>query len=411
MNQKDSVRDIYMDYQATTPCDSRIVEKMLPYFGILYGNPHSRNHKYGWEAESAIESARQSIANAINAPSNTIIFTSGATEANNLAIKGCALFTDKKHIITTNIEHKCVLESCASLEDRGYDVTYLAVNNEGLISVEDVERAIRPDTFLVSVIAVHNEIGVIQPISEIGELCNERGIYFHTDAAQALGKIKLDVAQMKVDFLSLSAHKFYGPKGIGALYINNRSTKNKRRPRIYPLLSGGGQERGIRSGTLPTPLCVGMGHAAELAESLREEEWRICKGYSDYFIDQINTNLDEVYLNGSRTHRVPHNLNLGFRFVEGESLMMKIPDIAVSSGSACTSASLQGSYVLRALGVKDELAHTSLRFGFGRLLKMEDIQYTATRIIDAVKFLRNKSALYEMYCEGINLDEVQWSGH
>lgn len=406
---------IYLDYQATTPCDERVVEKMVPYFGVKYGNPHSRNHKYGWEAEEATERARKQIGDAVNAPAKSIIFTSGATEANNLALKGCAMYMraqyGKNHLITTNTEHKCVLESMKALEKQGFAVTYVQVNREGLIAVKDIEERITERTCLVSVAMVHNEIGVVQPIEEIGEVCERYGVYLHTDAAQALGKVAVDVEKMKIDLMSISAHKMYGPKGVGALYVRNRALGNKRRVRLHAMQSGGGQERGFRSGTLPTPLCVGMGEAADIAERERSTECARIQKYFDYFVNHMEESLDHVYLNGSRACRVPHNVNMSFRFVEGESVMVSVPDLAFSSGSACTSASLEPSYVLKALGVNEELAHTSLRFGFGRYTQEADVKYAAQKIIEAVKDLRERSPLYEMYLEGVDLAAIKWDSH
>lgn len=415
MNQSNKLHDcIYMDYQATTPCDKRVFEQMSPYFTEAYGNPHSRNHKYGWDAQDGVERARAQVGRAINATAKSIIFTSGATESNNLAIKGCARFLKasygKTHLITTRIEHKCVLESFAALEEEGFSVTYLPVGNDGIVSLDELRKAIQPSTGLVSIIAVHNEIGVVQPLEEIGELCNEHEVYFHTDAAQAIGKIQIDVERMGIDLMSISGHKVYGPKGIGALYTKT-GRGSKPRVRLHPLFSGGNQERGLRSGTLPVPLCVGLGAAVELAEELREVE---CKRYAEYFdafVGYIMTHLEYVYLNGSRKRRVPHNVNISFRFVEGESLMGKVSHLAVSSGSACTSASLESSYVLREIGVDRELGHTSIRFGFGRLLSMDDVMSAAKDVVDAVKFLRDMSPLYEMYCNGVDLDAIEWDEH
>lgn len=403
-----------MDYQATTPCDQRVLDSMLPYFNKLYGNPHSRNHQYGWDAQEGVEMARAQVGSAINASAKSIIFTSGATESNNIAIKGCARFLkeacNKTHLITTRIEHKCVLESFAALEEEGFSVTYLPVGKDGIVPLESLEAAIQPNTGLVSIIAVHNEIGVVQPLEKIGNICSKHGVYFHTDAAQAIGKIAIDVERMGIDLMSISGHKVYGPKGIGALYTKT-SRGSKPRLRVRPLFSGGNQERGLRSGTLPVPLCVGLGAAVSLAEELREGECLRYQQYFDAFVGYIMDNLEYVYLNGSRKHRVPHNVNLSFRFVEGEGLMGKVPHLAVSSGSACTSASLESSYVLREIGVDRELGHTSIRFGFGRLLSMDDVMQAAKDIVEAVKFLRSMSPLYDMHRDGIDISAIQWDEH
>lgn len=399
---------IYLDYQATTPTDPRVVEAMLPYFHDQFGNPHSRNHKYGWDAEEAVEQARHEIANVIGANEKEVIFTSGATESNNLAIKGVARFNrDKKnHIITCVTEHKCVLDSCRHLELDGFDVTYLPVQPNGLIDLDQLSAAITERTVLVSIMAANNEIGVIQPLAEIGKLCRERKVYFHTDAAQAVGKIPLDVEAMNIDLMSISGHKVYGPKGIGALYVRRRP-----RVRLEALISGGGQERGMRSGTLPTPLCVGLGEACRIAGEEMAAETERLTGLRDHFLDRINRALPEVYLNGHPDHRLAGNLNISFAYVEGEGLMMGIKDLAVSSGSACTSASLEPSYVLRALGVDEELAHTSLRIGIGRFTTLEELDYAADRIIAEVSRLREMSPLWEMAQEGIDLKSIEWAAH
>jgi cysteine desulfurase len=403
-----------MDHGATTPCDPSVFDAMLPYFMELYGNAHSRNHKYGWDADSAVEHAREQVASVIGATPKSIVFTSGATESNNLAIKGCAQFlrasSGKDHLITTRIEHKCVLESFAELERKGFSVTYLPVKRDGLLDIDVLKGAITERTGLVSVIAVHNEIGVVQSLQEIGEVCKEHQVYFHTDAAQAIGKIPVDVDKIGADLMSISAHKVYGPKGVGALYARTNN-QAKGRLRVYPLFSGGGQERGLRSGTLPVPLCVALGKAMELAESLRESECAQYQKYFDYFVDYILERLDNTYLNGSRTQRVPHNINMSFRFVEGESLMGKVPYLAVSSGSACTSSSLEPSYVLKELGVSDELAHTSIRFGLGRATTMDDVERVAADIVKYVRELREMSPLYEMHRDGIDIDAIEWAEH
>ena len=399
---------IYLDYQATTPCDRRVVEAMLPYFTERFGNPHSRNHDYGWAAEEAVEIGRGQIAHIIGANEKEIIFTSGATESNNLAIKGVARFNKdrKNHIITCVTEHKCVLDSCRHLELEGFHVTYLPVQANGLIDHDQLREAITDKTALVSIMAVNNEIGVIQPLQAIGEICRERKVYFHTDAAQAVGKIPLDVEEMKIDLMSISGHKLYGPKGIGALYVRRRP-----RVRLEAMISGGGQERGMRSGTLPTPLCVGLGEACRIAEAEMGAEAERLHALSDRFYNGIMAELPEVYLNGDREQRIPGNLNLSFAYVEGEGLMMGIKDLAVSSGSACTSASLEPSYVLRALGVDEELAHTSLRIGLGRFTTEEEVDFAVKRIVGEVKRLRAMSPLWELAQEGVDLKSIQWAEH
>lgn len=401
-----SAAPVYLDYQATTPTDPRVVEAMLPYFSTLFGNPHSRNHRFGWDAEEAVERARGEIASIIGASSKEIIFTSGATESNNLALKGVAHFygDKKRHIITSVTEHKCVLDSCRHLELEGFRVTYLPVQKNGLIDLEALRNAIADDTVMVSIMAVNNEIGVIQPLEEIGRLCHERGVFFHTDAAQAVGKIPLDVGAMHIDLMSISGHKVYGPKGIGALYV-----RRKPRVRLEAMMSGGGQERGMRSGTLPTPLCVGLGEACRIAKEEMGAEAERLHALRNRFMGTITRELPEVYLNGDLEHRIPGNLNLSFAYVEGEGLMMGIKDLAVSSGSACTSASLEPSYVLRALGVEEELAHTSLRLGFGRFTTEAEIDYAAERIIAEVRRLRQMSPLWEMAQEGIDLKNIKWA--
>lgn len=399
---------LYFDYQATTPCDPRVVEAMLPYFTDHFGNPHSRNHIYGWNAEGAVETARVKIAKLIHANPKDIIFTSGATESNNLAIKGVAKFyaPEKNHIITVKTEHKCVLESCRSLEQEGFNVTYLPVQTNGLVDLNQLEAAITPKTVLVSIMAVNNEIGVIQPLAEIGRLCRQHGVFFHTDAAQAAGKIPLDVETMNIDLMSISGHKLYGPKGIGALYVGR-----KPRVRLKALISGGGQERGMRSGTLSPALCIGLGRACEIASEEMETETSRLTKLRDRLLSLLRSQLDEIYINGDLEKRIPGNLNISFAYVEGEGLMMGIKDLAVSSGSACTSASLEPSYVLRALGVEEELAHTSLRIGIGRFTTEEEIDYAAQRIVETVQKLREMSPLYEMAKNGIDLKSIQWSGH
>ncbi len=399
---------VYLDYQATTPTDPRVVEAMLPYFSEKFGNPHSRTHIYGWESEAAVEKARGQIAALIGADAKEIIFTSGATESNNLALKGVGRFYgDKKnHIITCVTEHKCVLDSARHLEQEGFDVTYLPVGDGGLIDLDQLKAAITEKTVLVSIMGVNNEIGVIQPISEIGAICRQNKVFFHSDCAQAVGKIPLDVNSMNIDLMSISGHKIYGPKGIGALYVRRRP-----RVRLVALINGGGQERGMRSGTLATPLCVGLGEACQIAGYEMEAETERLRALRDYALETFNSRLPDVYLNGDAEQRIPGNLNISFAYVEGESLMMGIKDLAVSSGSACTSASLEPSYVLRALGVEEELAHTSLRLGFGRFTTKEEVDYAVDRIISEVKRLREMSPLWEMAQDGIDLKSVEWAAH
>lgn len=399
---------IYMDYQSTTPVDPRVLEAMLPYFTEKFGNPHSRSHAYGWEAEEAVEKGRRQIAALIGASEKEIIFTSGATESNNLAIKGVARFhrDRKNHIVTVVTEHKCVLDSCRHLEQEGFSVTYLPVMKNGLVDLARLEEAITDKTALVSVMAVNNEIGVIQPLAEIGAICRKKGVFFHTDAAQAFGKIPLDVEAMNIDLMSVSGHKIYGPKGIGALYVRRRP-----RVRLEAIIHGGGQERGFRSGTLPTPLVAGLGKAAEIAAAEMAAENERLKGYYNKFLDAVMGGIPDVYLNGDREKRIPGNINLSFAYIEGESMIMAIKDLAVSSGSACTSASLEPSYVLRALGVEEELAHTSIRFGIGRFTTAEEIDHAIKTVTDSIKKLREMSPLWEMVQEGVDLKSIQWSGH
>ncbi len=400
---------IYLDYQATTPCDPRVVDVMLPYFTEKFGNPHSRNHHYGWEAEDAVEVARGHIAAIIGADDpREIVFTSGATESNNMALKGVAHFYKEKkdHIITVVTEHKCVLDSARHLEQEGFRVTYLPVAKNGLIDLEQLRAEITDRTLLVSVMAVNNEIGVIQPLAAIGAICRERGVFFHTDAAQAVGKIPLDVKAMKIDMLSISGHKLYGPKGIGALYVGR-----KPRVRMRALIDGGGQERGMRSGTLPTPLCVGLGEACRLAKLEMADEAKRLNALRDRFLNNLRERLPEIYLNGDLEQRIPGNLNISFAFVEGESLMMGIKELCVSSGSACTSASLEPSYVLRALGVDEELAHTSLRLGIGRFTTEAEIDFATERLVEQVQKLRALSPLWDMHLEGVDIKSIQWAAH
>ena len=403
-----NINNIYLDYQATTPVDKRVIDKMLPYFGEIYGNPHSRNHSFGWEAEQAVEVARENVANIIGANPKEIIFTSGATESNNLAIKGLAdFYGDKKnHIITCVTEHKCVLESCRLLSERGFEVTYLQVNKDGLIDLRDLESKINEKTLLVSIMGVHNEIGVIQPLKEIGDICRKNGVFFHTDCAQAIGKIKINVDEMNIDLLSISGHKIYAPKGVGALYV-----RRKPRVRISAMMSGGGQERGMRSGTLSPALCVGLGEACKIcADEIDEESKRITK-LKNILLEGIQGECDDIFINGSETDRVPGNINLSFAYVEGESLMMGIKNLAVSSGSACTSASLEPSYVLKALGVSEELAHTSLRIGIGRYTSEKDVRDAVKVIVNEVKRLRSLSPLWEMAQEGVDISKIKWASH
>ena len=403
-----NINNIYLDYQATTPVDKRVIDKMLPYFGEIYGNPHSRNHSFGWEAEQAVEVARENVANIIGANPKEIIFTSGATESNNLAIKGLAdFYGDKKnHIITCVTEHKCVLESCRLLSERGFEVTYLKVNKDGLIDLKDLESKINEKTLLVSIMGVHNEIGVIQPLKEIGDICRKNSVFFHTDCAQAIGKIKINVDEMNIDLLSISGHKIYAPKGVGALYV-----RRKPRVRISAMMSGGGQERGMRSGTLSPALCVGLGEACKIcADEIDEESKRITK-LKNILLEGIQGECDDIFINGSETDRVPGNINLSFAYVEGESLMMGIKNLAVSSGSACTSASLEPSYVLKALGVSEELAHTSLRIGIGRYTSEKDVRDAVKVIVNEVKRLRSLSPLWEMAQEGVDISKIKWASH
>ncbi|KAK5987490.1 Cysteine desulfurase [Cladobotryum mycophilum] len=402
-------RPIYLDMQATTPVDPRVLDAMLPYYVGVYGNPHSRTHAYGWESEKAVEDARDHVAKLIGADPKEIIFTSGATESNNMSIKGVARFFGrsgkKKHIITTQTEHKCVLDSCRHLQDEGFEVTYLPVQNSGLVKMEDLEAAIRPETCLVSIMAVNNEIGVIQPLEQIGKLCRERKIFFHTDGAQAVGKIPLDVNAMNIDLMSISSHKIYGPKGIGACYVRRRP-----RVRLDPLITGGGQERGLRSGTLAPPLVVGFGEACRVAqEELKYDSKRI-KYLSDRLLKGLLA-MEHTTQNGDPTSFYPGCVNVSFAYVEGESLLMALKDIALSSGSACTSASLEPSYVLRALGNSDESAHSSIRFGIGRFTTEAEIDYVLKAVQERVTFLRELSPLWELVQEGIDLNTIQWSQH
>ena len=401
-----ALRPLYLDMQATTPVDPRVLDAMLPHETELYGNAHSRTHAYGWEAEEHVEDARFQVAELIGANSKDIVFTSGATESNNLAIKGVAHFykEKKRHLITTQIEHKCVLDSCRHLQQEGFEVTYLPVKSNGLIDLEQLEDSIRDDTSLVSVIAVNNEIGVLQPIEEIGAICQKKGVFFHTDAAQMVGKLPVDVNKINCHLLSVSGHKMYGPMGVGAIYVRRRP-----RIRLEPILSGGGQERGLRSGTLPVPLVVGLGKAAQVAKEEMQSDMKHVSNLFQRAYSEIMESLPDVYLNGDLERRYHGNLNLSFAYVEGESLLMALKDVACSSGSACTSASLEPSYVLRALGVNEELAHTSIRFGIGRFTTEEEVDYAVEAVKRHVRSLRELSPLWEMVQEGIDLSSIKWA--
>ena len=400
---------IYLDYNATTPTDPRVVEAMMPYFTQTYGNAASRNHQFGWEAEQAVEKARDLLGETIGGSGREIVLTSGATESNNLAILGVADFYKEKgrHIITSPIEHKAVIDPCQALEQRGYDVTFLDVDADGCISLEQLEKSIRPDTILVSLMAGNNEIGTLSPLEEIGKITRKNSVLFHTDATQAVGKIPVDVERMNIDLLSCTAHKMYGPKGMGALYVRRK----RPRVRLSPIMFGGGHERGMRSGTLNVPGIVGFAKALELCRDEMESEAERQTALRERLYKRLLAALDHIKLNGHPTQRLPNNLNVSFGYVEGESLIMGTSDIAVSSGSACTSASLEPSYVLRALGVGDDLAHSSIRFGVGRFTTEEEIDYTADKMIFAVRRLREMSPLYEMAQEGIDLSTVEWTPH
>jgi cysteine desulfurase len=401
---------IFMDYHSTTPVDPRVLEEMIPYFTTKFGNAASRNHPFGWEAEEAVEHARERIAALIGAKdSKEIVFTSGATESDNLALKGVAEYLKDKgnHIITTVTEHKAVLDTCKRLEKQGFEVTYLPVAKDGRVDPDDVKRAITDKTILVSVMLANNEIGTVQPLGEIGKITRERGVLLHSDAVQGIGKIDFDVQRMNVDLASITAHKIYGPKGLGALYVR----RSKPRVRLVAQMDGGGHERGMRSGTLAVPLIVGFGKACEILREEGKQESARLLALRERLRERIMGQIDEVYINGSMEHRLPGNLNISFNFVEGEGLMMAIKDVAVSSGSACTSASLEPSYVLRALGVGDELAHSSIRFGLGRFNTEEEVDYVADLVVAKVKRLRELSPLWEMHQEGIDLKSVQWVAH
>ena len=398
---------IYFDNHATTPTDPRVVDAMLPYFTTKFGNAASRNHSFGWEAEKAVDDARKKIADLIGATSKEIVFTSGATESDNLAIKGVAeMYAEKgNHIITAATEHKAVLDTCKKLEKHGYRVTYLPLKADGLVDLEMLREAITDKTILITIMYANNEIGVIQPIAEIGKLAHERGVLFHTDGVQAVGKVPVNVIKDNIDLMSMSAHKIYGPKGVGALYVRRKSP----RVQITAQMDGGGHERGMRSGTLNVPGIVGMGEACAICNREMAEEAKRLGHLRDKLKNKLETELDEVFINGSMEHRLPHNLNISFAYVEGESLLMGINDVAVSSGSACTSATLEPSYVLKALGVGDDLAHTSIRFGLGRFNTEEEVDYVAARVIEVVRKLRELSPLYEMAKEGIDLSQVHWA--
>jgi cysteine desulfurase len=402
---------IYLDYHATTPVDPRVLEAMLPYFHDRFGNAASRNHPFGWEAEEAVEKARKQVADLIGANAKEIVFTSGATESDNLAIKGAAEMYREKghHIITCVTEHKAVIDTCKRLEKEGFRVTYLPVQKDGRINLDELRAAITDKTILITIMSANNEIGVVQPVAEIGTIAKEKGILFHTDAVQAVGKIPFSVNDLKVDMASMSAHKMYGPKGVGALYVRRRS------PRVLlaPLIDGGGHERGMRSGTLNVPGIVGFGKAAELCKQEMEQDTKRLSALRDRLNQRLHKGLDEIYINGSMEHRLPHNLNISFAYVEGESLLMGINDVAVSSGSACTSASLEPSYVLKALGAGDDLAHSSIRFGLGRWTTEEEVDYVADKLTTVVTRLREMSPLYELAKEGVDLSTMQWQteGH
>ncbi len=399
---------IYLDYQSTTPVDPRVTEAMLPWFTTKFGNPHSRSHAYGWEAEEACEVARRNVAKLIGASEKEVIFTSGATESNNLAIKGVARFyaDKKKHIITTKTEHKCVLDSCRHLEKEGFEISYLDVDEDGLLSLDTLKAALREDTLLVSVMVINNEIGTIQPIKEIGAICRENGTFFHCDAAQAFGKMPLDVDEMNIDLMSISGHKIYAPQGIGALYVRRRP-----RVRLDAIITGGGQERGMRSGTLPTGIVVGLGEAAKIALEDMEKDREHVQRLADKFTAEILDGIPDVFLNGHLEKRWPGNINLSFAYIEGESMIMAIKELAVSSGSACTSASLEPSYVLRSIGVGEDLAHTSIRFGIGRFTTDAEIDRAIEVVKGSIDKLRAMSPLWEMAQDGIDISKIEWAAH
>src|SRR3984885_2710203 len=400
---------IYLDNHATTQMDPRVLQAMLPYFTEYFGNAASRNHEFGWVAEQAVDKARKQIADLVGASPREIIFTSGATESDNLAIKGVAeMYAEKgNHIITAATEHKAVLDTCKKLEKHGYRVTYLPLKGDGLIDLDMLRESITDKTILVTIMYANNEIGVIQPVAEIGKICRERGVLFHTDGVQAIGKVPVNVNTDNIDIMSITAHKLYGPKGVGALYVRRKAP----RVQLTAQMDGGGHERGMRSGTLNVPGIVGLGEACELCGREMAEESARLRGLRDYLKGRLMNELDEVYVNGSLEHRLPHNLNISFAYVEGESLLMGINDIAVSSGSACTSATLEPSYVLKALGAGDDLGHSSIRFGLGRFNTEEEVDYVTAKVIEVVKKLRELSPLYEMFKEGIDLSKVQWTAH
>jgi len=400
---------IFMDNHSTTPMDPRVLEAMLPYFIEKFGNAASRNHQFGWEAEEAVEAARAQIAKLVHCDAKELVFTSGATESDNLALRGVVeMYKDKgNHVITCMTEHRAVLDTCKALEKRGIAVTSLPVEKDGRVKPEEVRNAITDKTILISVMLANNEIGTIHPIAEIGKIAKEKGILFHCDATQGVGKIPVDVNQLGVDLMSFTAHKIYGPKGVGALYVRKKGP----RVRLVPMIDGGGHERGMRSGTLPVPLIVGFGKACELCDQEMPAESKRIAAMPNRLQAQIMGALDECYLNGHPTERLPHNLNISFAYVEGEALLMGVKEIALSSGSACTSATLEPSYVLRALGVGSDLAHSSIRFGLGRFTTDEEVDYTAKRMVAAVTRLREMSPLYEMAKEGIDLKSVQWAAH
>ncbi|MFZ0907842.1 MAG: IscS subfamily cysteine desulfurase [Candidatus Acidiferrales bacterium] len=398
---------VYMDNHATTPVDPRVLDAMMPYFTEKFGNSASRNHSFGWAAEEAVENARAQVAKLINASPKEIIFTSGATESDNLAIKGVAeMYREKgNHIITQVTEHKAVLDTCKRLEKYGFEVTYLPVEKDGRINLDDLRRAITPKTILISIMYANNEIGVIQPIEEIGKIAKEKGVFFHVDGVQAIGKIPVDVQRDGIDLLSISAHKLYGPKGVGALYVRRKNP----RVQLSAIIDGGGHERGMRSGTLNVTGIIGLGKACEICQQEMVEETKKLSALRDRLKNALMSQLDECFINGSMEHRLPHNINISFAFVEGESLLMGINDIAVSSGSACTSATLEPSYVLKALGVGEDLAHTSIRFGLGRFNTEEEVDYVVSRVAETVNRLRELSPLYEMAKEGVDISKMKWT--
>jgi cysteine desulfurase len=400
---------IYMDYHATTPVDPRVLNAMMPYFTDVFGNAASRNHEFGWQAEAAVDKARKQVADLVGATEKEIVFTSGATESNNLALKGVAeMYAEKgNHIITAATEHKAILDTCKRLEKEGIRVTYLPVQTNGLVDLNQLEAAITDKTILISLMYANNEIGVLQPIAEFGKLAKSKGVLLHTDATQAVGKVPVNVIKDNIDLASLSGHKMYGPKGVGALYVRRKGP----RVQVTAQMDGGGHERGMRSGTLNVPGIVGLGEACALCQAEMTEESKRLAFLRDKLRGLLEKELDEVYINGTMEHRLPNNLNISFAYVEGESLLMGINDIAVSSGSACTSATLEPSYVLKALGAGDDLAHSSIRFGLGRFNSEEEVDYVAAKVIDVVKKLRELSPLYEMAKEGIDLTKVQWAAH